>query len=242
MKQILLNAFAILGIAFLSVAQDGIAIKIVGDNTDYSSGHAPYVVAGTIGNEIIVDFEIENTTGNGVTYRISRLKDGNVPSDWTNMVCVGTSCFPNSNNNPYCTPSNSPLVLANAAVAEMPFHINPNSAATGATFTLFVGTDCSSFVDSVKVRVDATASIKDVKQNPSFSMFPNPSDEFVSIQMNNLEKGLVKVVDLLGNVIYSESIITSSKINTSDFKNGVYFVTIETEGIKLASRKLVVRH
>ena len=39
MKQILLNAFAILGIAFLSVAQDGIAIKIVGDNTDYSDSH-----------------------------------------------------------------------------------------------------------------------------------------------------------------------------------------------------------
>jgi hypothetical protein len=242
MKQILLNAFAILGIAFISVAQDGIVIKIAGENTDYSSGHAPYVTSGTIGNEIVVDFEIENTSGNQVTYRISRLKDSNVPSDWTNMVCVGTSCFANSPNNPYCTPSNAPLVLSNNATSQMPFHINPNSVATGATFTLYVGTDCSSFVDSVKVRVDATASVKEVKQNPSFSMFPNPSDEFVSIQLNNTEKGLVKVVDLLGNVIYSESIFTSSKINTSDFKNGVYFVTIESEGVKLASRKLVVRH
>jgi hypothetical protein len=60
--------------------------------------------------------------------------------------------------------------------------------------------------------------------------------------LNNTEKGLVRVIDLLGNVIYSESIFTSSKINTSDFKNGVYFVTIESEGVKLSSRKLVVRH
>ena len=111
MKQILLNAFAILCIAFMSVAQDGIVIKIAGDNTDYSSGHVPYVTSGTIGNEIVVDFEIENTSGNQVTFRISRLKDGNVPSDWTNMVCVGTSCFPNSNNNPFSESTYSNVYL-----------------------------------------------------------------------------------------------------------------------------------
>lgn len=231
-----------MGFSLLSYSQDGITIKVTGDNTDYSSGHDPYIVNGIIGEESVVDFHIENTTGNTVTYRISRVKDSNVPSDWSNMVCVGLSCFPNSANNPYCTPSNSPLVLADGASSEMPFHIVPNSAVSSCTFTLYVGTDCSNYSDSVKVTVSATASIKEVKQTPSFSLYPNPSDEFVSIQAKNIENGMVKIVDLLGNVVYSESIITTSKVNTSDFKNGVYFVMVEADGVKLSSRKLVVRH
>ncbi len=246
MKKIILNSIAILGLAISAFSQDGITMKIVGgDGTDYSSGHSPYIVNVNAANDYPVDIEVTNTTGSAKSWRLTRDSQSDVPSTWTNSVCFGVTCFAASTLNPYCTPAstqnnNFTLDVANGASGTILFHITADAIGTG-TYKLYLG-DCTNFDDSITVQLNYTAGIKELKQTPSFSMFPNPSDEFVSIQMNNADKGLVKVIDLLGNVIYSESIITSSKINTSDFKNGVYFITIESEGLKLASRKLVVRH
>lgn len=249
MKKILLGLCTLIATSVTTFAQDGVVIKVAkvggvatGDDVDYSSGHAPYVVNSTNINDNVIDLDIENHTGASVSWRVVRYKAGDVPSDWTNMVCAGGMCFPNSANNPYCTPAQFPIELANGEVSETPFHVNPESEGTG-TFTLYVGPDCDNPVDSITIVLNYGAgSVKELKQTPSFSMYPNPTDDFVSVQVNNIENGKVKVVDLLGNVVYSEAIGTISKINVSDFKNGVYFVTIESEGNKIASKKLVIRH
>ena len=81
-----------------------------------------------------------------------------------------------------------------------------------------------------------------MNQYPNFYILPNPADEAVNIQLNNSKNGTIKIIDLVGNIVYSDDFVTYSKVNVSEFKNGIYFVMIEAEGIKLSSRKLVVRH
>jgi hypothetical protein len=49
-------------------------------------------------------------------------------------------------------------------------------------------------------------------------------------------------VDLVGNIILEKEINSIADINVSEYKNGIYFVTIETEGLKLSNRKLVIKH
>ena len=241
MKKIILNSIAILGLAISAFAQDGISIKVSTDNvTDYSSGNGTLIVNSTTLGDNSVDLIVENTTGSTVSWRLTRLKES-VPSSWTDATCFGTDCFASVPNIKWCSPVGHEMNIPNGGTSNILFHASVDVAGTG-NYKLYIANDCTNYLDSISIQITCTAGIKELKQTPSFSMFPNPSDEFVSIQMNITDKGLVKVVDLLGNVIYSESIITSSKINTSDFKNGVYFVTIESEGLKLASRKLVVRH
>jgi hypothetical protein len=242
MKKTILNLIAILGFAFSGISQDGITMKVTGDNTDYSSGNGVYIT--TVGAAGISDFDIDvtNTTGSAKSWRLTRLNEAGTPSGWSTTICAGLACFPSSALNPYCTPAptNQQLAVANSATGVIAFHVTSTTNGTG-TYRIYIG-DCTNFDDSIDIQVVNTLGIKEMKQNPTFTMYPNPSDDVVSISINNSKSGTVKIVDLVGNVVYNEEIYSPSKINVSEFKNGIYFVTIESEGIKLSSRKLVVRH
>ena len=62
------------------------------------------------------------------------------------------------------------------------------------------------------------------------------------ISSNEVDNSNVKIVDVLGNVVYTETISATKKIDLSDFKNGIYFITIETSDSKISNRKLIIRH
>jgi hypothetical protein len=42
--------------------------------------------------------------------------------------------------------------------------------------------------------------------------------------------------------VYRDVMSNSKTIVTSNFKTGVYFVTLEQQGIKPVSRKIIIRH
>jgi hypothetical protein len=52
----------------------------------------------------------------------------------------------------------------------------------------------------------------------------------------------MRIVDVLGNVVSKETITGTKKIDLSNFRNGVYFITIETSNGKTINRKLIVKH
>ena len=242
MKKILLNSIAILGFAAFGISQDGITMKIAGDPVDYSSEHAPYIR--TVSSAGVVEFDIDvvNTTGAEKAWRLTRLNGTDVPSAWTTTICAGLSCFPPSADNPYCSPAalSQQLVVANGGTGIIAFHSTVTTAATG-TYRIYVG-DCATYDDSMDIQIVSSVGIKEVKQYPNFSIFPNPADDAVNIQLNNSKNGTIKIIDLVGNIVYSDDFVTYSKVNISEFKNGIYFVTIETSDAKISNRKLIVRH
>lgn len=254
MKKIILSSLLFIGTSFVSTAQDNIIIKVsgtgiagntvpTGDNTDYSSGHSAFEYNTNANGTIDFYIDVENNTSTAKDWQITRYNEPNVSSSWTNMVCVDV-CFPPSTANPYCSPNsaNGILSLASGASGEISYHVTVNNGAYGSgNYKLYLG-DCTTFEDSIELQINYTVGIKELNQAPSFSMYPNPANDLVSIQLNNSKNGTVKIVDLVGNVVYSETISSSKTLNTSEFKNGIYFVTIESEGSKMTSRKLVVKH
>jgi hypothetical protein len=60
--------------------------------------------------------------------------------------------------------------------------------------------------------------------------------------LNNADNGTIRIVDVLGNVVTKESITGTKKIDLSNYRNGVYFITIETSNGKTINRKLIVKH
>ena len=236
--------FCVFSFSFI-YAQDGIVFRIDGDSlTDYSSGNGIFERSSVNSNELGFNILVENNTGIDQNFRVIRYQESNVPFDWTDAVCFGINCFNPSIDNPWCSsvaPANT-LSIPNNSIGSIFFHVTPNNYAIG-NYKLYVGYDCNNYVDSISIQVNyESLGINEINKLNQFSINPNPSDNFTSIQMNNKEKGMVKIVDLFGNILYYESILSSSIINTLDFKDGFYFVTIESEGLKLASRKLVVRH
>jgi len=48
--------------------------------------------------------------------------------------------------------------------------------------------------------------------------------------------------DVLGNTLLSKKISGSETIDVSEFRNGIYFITMEAKGAKKINRKVIVRH
>jgi hypothetical protein len=97
-------------------------------------------------------------------------------------------------------------------------------------------------MDSVDLIIYFTASIKPVKDDVTISIVPNPASDYISITVNGMDNASLKMVDVLGNIVYRDVMSNTKTIVTSNFKTGVYFVTIEQAGNKPVSRKIIIRH
>lgn len=80
-----------------------------------------------------------------------------------------------------------------------------------------------------------------------FSIYPNPCDAYFYIQLDSkIESDYnVSVVDVLGRIVFSQSFdmptsFNPIEIDSRSFKNGIYFVRIESENY-VSNQKLVVK-
>ncbi|MUU78609.1 T9SS type A sorting domain-containing protein [Winogradskyella endarachnes] len=144
--------------------------------------------------------------------------------------------------------------------------INPESANFGGSepTALITDTDSSpsALIDSFALRQDSTAetpaliideiriattwaevtpqslSVVDNNKN-QFSIFPNPTNTgFVNISSTNSADINIKVYDVLGKQVISET-ITNNTLNVSNLKSGVYIVKI-TQNNASTTKKLVI--
>jgi hypothetical protein len=243
MRKIVLSITAISCFVFLGTSQ--ITITATGSSADISGGvhvinvdanHPDIVNTG----EIVLDLAVHNNTGTSKSWRITRVH-ANVPTAWSDLICL-TSCFPPSSMVEYCTPASQPLVVADGAEGEILLHFSPEQTAAGsATYRYYLG-DCTTFDDSVDVQINFTLGTKAMKSASNFTIVPNPASDFVQITTNSSEAASLKIVDILGNIVFTEVIVATKKIDVSHYKNGVYFVSIENPNSKIVSRKLVIKN
>lgn len=94
-------------------------------------------------------------------------------------------------------------------------------------------------VDNIEVYDpnDTTASISDEVFNANFSIFPNPTSDFINVETNTLNS-IEKLTIINTN---GKEIITSieTKINVSNLSTGVYFLKIKTDNNKIAIKKFI---
>lgn len=67
-----------------------------------------------------------------------------------------------------------------------------------------------------------------------FEVFPNPSNDLstVKFKLNHAGLSTLRIVDYLGNIVWSESFHTSSmdiKLNSKEFRPGIYLVVLHSE-------------
>lgn len=87
-----------------------------------------------------------------------------------------------------------------------------------------------------------------IVNNNSFMCFPNPADHSLNIafEFDGAHQIQTRVLDITGRIIFEEvdySINTyNNLLNTSDWKNGYYFVEVFINGSKAISQKVAVVH
>ncbi len=95
------------------------------------------------------------------------------------------------------------------------------------------------------VNTNCTASIEN-NAFENLKIFPNPAMDYFTLSFEgakNTSSMSVKIIDVLGNTIYSKSVLNENNtINTTSFRKGVYFVAVYDEsGTILKTEKLIIR-
>jgi len=95
------------------------------------------------------------------------------------------------------------------------------------------------FLDNVQVSVNA--GIDNHEQAVSFRIYPNPVSDYMNIETKSVINS-VRMANILGSEVLNQKVGDNKvKINTSDFNQGVYFVTIETANGNV-TRKINITH
>ncbi|MFN3917627.1 MAG: S8 family serine peptidase [Flavobacteriales bacterium] len=91
--------------------------------------------------------------------------------------------------------------------------------------------------------VNPTVSVEELSE-PTFNMFPNPTDNSVTIQLGNInEKSDIIITNITGQVVKVISGTNDSTIiiPVNDFADGMYFVTVSNPKVTI-TKKLIVKH
>ena len=83
-------------------------------------------------------------------------------------------------------------------------------------------------------------SIEYVVSNDLFTMYPNPSNEMVTINMGSNNTYSFYVYNVIGKLVSSkENSSGATKLNVSDYPKGTYLIRIAS-GDKMFTEKLIV--
>ncbi|HIP32039.1 MAG TPA: T9SS type A sorting domain-containing protein [Crocinitomicaceae bacterium] len=96
------------------------------------------------------------------------------------------------------------------------------------------GTSSGSYTIAIN---ETFLAVEELKFN-SFSVFPNPVQ--TNFQIGNEYSGPIEVRDIQGKLIFKKEIMTNEVINTTELKNGVYYLSLISDNQKIIE-KLIIR-
>lgn len=107
------------------------------------------------------------------------------------------------------------------------------------TVTNAAGT--ATFCDTVNI-VDTLSSVLNTKLL-SLKTYPNPAKESIVIELKNNTKADIIITNTLGETVLTQQIDNKTKhtLNLSNIANGVYFITVEQNGLKYLNKFSVLR-
>jgi len=249
MKKTLLSLFAIAGFSALASAQ--VEMYVDGGTTDYAGGGV-YNVMAVDASELILEIHVENHSGSTQDWFVSRTRIDR-PTSWVDFLCwghesdqFGGQCIDaqTMDSDPWSMQANQAVTLLDGEYGFISAHITPSLADPAVvTYRYYVGEDGDPFQDSMDVVVAlSAASIAEVAPSLAVTVSPNPASDYVNVTTEGVDGATVRIMDVLGNKIMTSKITGSKTIDVSEYRNGIYFIIVESKGVKTVNRKVIIRH
>jgi Secretion system C-terminal sorting domain len=200
-----------------------------------------------VGTDVTVHLYIKNLTGSTKTLAIKRVRL-NVPIEWEDQNCWGPCydpdfeglCYGNQTANSWTSPT---VTVMNDSTAELKPIISLYTTEGGGLYRYYF-MDGSTTVDSIDVHINKTASINDLESvQVGMTAYPNPASSMITVNTIGISGDYnVRITDVLGKAVYADEAGAIKKIDVSNFKNGVYLITIAEKGEVIQTRRVVVKH
>lgn len=138
------------------------------------------------------------------------------------------------NNYPYCNNCTVPYIIQKIPSNDVAVSIPLNEPTTTETSNLTF-TDNSSVItinnfidgDAYIIYINPTSVLStnlNQKNNSSITLYPNPSNDFLTINLNANNSSSIQIVNILGNVIKEITLQSTKQIDISNLPSGFYFV------------------
>jgi len=155
----------------------------------------------------------------------------NAISSSTNNLCAGnyTSIYISS----YSGPTISTYTWSNGTNA-FSIYVNPTVTTTYTVLaTNNVGCSSSGTVTQI-VSNCSTVGINEIDNNNTISIYPNPANDFMTIEVTELvevaDATTIYIINALGEMVLTEKVTSSNTtLNTSNLTNGIYFIKVESK-------------
>ncbi|RYM34077.1 T9SS type A sorting domain-containing protein [Brumimicrobium glaciale] len=109
------------------------------------------------------------------------------------------------------------------------------------TATVVVSNDCGDTTITNSVNITTTVGLTDENSEEALRIYPNPSSDFITIELGNTAKANVVIFDVNGKVVSDLGEINSTvKIDVNNWSKGVFFAHI-TDANKTEVVKLIVQ-
>jgi hypothetical protein len=249
MKKLLLSVFALCSIGFAGAQTyaiydyqtttdiSGTVVNFTTDGTSFYDGH----------------FTVVHLTGDPVELKIRRVQIAAPATEVDEQVCWGSvpddgtgTCIPFTSAAMTWVSPNIATVNNASNVGDLKIEIMPTPSSAGNHFRYYLeSTDGSrTHYDSLDVKINYTAAVKEVKNNVSFNVFPNPANDQINVALQGTgNDNTVRLIDVLGNVVFEERMTGAKKqLDVSNYKNGVYILSVYNNGNLLQTKRIVVRH
>ncbi|MES2588879.1 MAG: T9SS type A sorting domain-containing protein [Bacteroidota bacterium] len=241
--KLLFTGFFLLTLGF-SFGQDFVEIRLQGEANDISG--LSYSVNATNGNIIEIPFYVKNTSPDAKYWLVTRSRVTPPPADWEDYFCWGTFCYTHKVENPWTMPESHVIPIESGDSAFLKIDIDPSDLASGSSqYRFYIGESIEFPEDSVDVFITTSSvSVKETNKvvNPVLSTYPNPADNFLTVSLQTAQtEGYLKMTDVLGKVVLEEKIIGTKKVDVEEFKNGVYVLSLNSNGVN-TTKRVVVRH
>ncbi len=121
---------------------------------------------------------------------------------------------------------------------------NPRTYTTGEMYLVDPSGSYATGFDMVfKTYVETNTGLKQTDPIPHSIIYPNPSNGFITIDNRGIEGvNLIEIIDIQGKTIkkISNENLQEIKLNTSEFRSGMYFIRIKSEKGIVQNNKLIL--
>ncbi len=107
--------------------------------------------------------------------------------------------------------------------------------------SVMISNDCGDTTITQSVDISQILSTDEESELNAIKVYPNPSNDFITIELGNINQANIKILDLNGKIVSDLGAVNSSvKLNVSNWSKGVFFAHISNTN-EFKTVKLVVQ-